>query len=72
MKVDDQDVFVIRRGMQFLIGTETHLDGEKRYPVWGQYKYDAWRTKNIFVARRIARILGANVKIFNPVTWEIS
>ena len=72
MKVEDMDVFVIRNGRQFLIGAETHLDGEKKFPVWDQYKFDAWRTRNIFVARRIARILGANVAVFNPVTGEVS
>lgn len=71
MNVSDCDVFVVRSGKQFLIGTESTPDGRKKIPLWGQYKYDAWRTKNIFAARRIARILGGNVCMFNPVTGEI-
>ena len=67
--MENSDCFVVKKGRLFLMGTE-EMDG-KKHPVWSQYKYDAWMTMNIFAARRIARILGGNVFVFNPITGDV-
>lgn len=63
------DCFIVKNGRQYLQGAERM--GEKKRPIWTVYKYDAWRTMNIFAARRIARILGGQVVGFNPITGDV-
>ena len=61
--------FILRKGNLFLMGAS--MEGGCKIPTWTQYKYDAWRTLNVFVARRLANQIGAEVCSFDPLNGNV-
>ena len=62
-----QTALIIRRNGEYLVGRELY-DGPLR---WSGSKYDAYRTRDREKARRIARITGGVVLLFNPIIGEV-
>lgn len=58
-----QTCIVIRKSGKYLIGTILYSD-ELR---WSDSVYDAWRTRSLEEARRIARVTGGIMILFNPI-----
>lgn len=54
---------IIRRNGEFLVG---RVFGSRELR-WSVSRYDAWRTRDLEKARRIARKTGGITMLFNPV-----
>jgi len=54
---------VIRRNGEYLVG-KVYIQPELR---WSWSIYDAWRTKSLEKARKVARATGGTMVLFNPV-----
>ena len=54
---------IIRKNGEFLVGTILYSKDLR----WSGSKYDAWRTRDREKARRIARITGGVMVLFNPI-----
>ena len=61
-----QTALIIRRNGEYLVGRQI-FDGPLR---WSRDKYDAYRTRDREKARRIARVTGGIVMLFNPIIGE--
>ena len=57
------DCYVVEQRGYYLVAVD-----EYRKIRISQYRWDAWRTRNIQDARMVAAKLGAEVRRFNPVT----
>ena len=64
--IREQTYLIIRKNRLFLQGKEW-ITGE---PLWTQYTYNAWRTKEREQAEEVARKLGGVRVLFNPVTGK--
>lgn len=54
---------IIRKNGEFLVGTILYSKDLR----WSGSMYDAWRTRDREKARRIARITGGVMMLFNPI-----
>ena len=54
---------IIRKHGEYLVGTVLYSSDLR----WSGSKYDAWRTRDREKARRIARITGGVMVLFNPI-----
>ena len=66
MKRDElrrQTCIIIRRGREYLVGTILY----SRDLRWSWSAIDAWRTRDRDAARRIVRITGGELVLFNPI-----
>lgn len=54
---------IIRKNGEFLVGTILYTKDLR----WSGSMYDAWRTRDREKARRIARITGGVMMLFNPI-----
>ena len=54
---------IIRRGGEYLVGTIVFSTDLR----WSTSPYDAWTTRRIDHARRIARAVGGEMVLFNPI-----
>jgi len=54
---------IIRKNGEFLVGTILYSKDLR----WSGSMYDAWRTRDREKARRIARITGGVMVLFNPI-----
>ena len=54
---------IIRKNGEFLVGTILYTKDLR----WSGSMYDAWRTRDREKARRIARITGGVMVLFNPI-----
>ena len=59
-----QTCIIIRKNGEFLVGNVMGTS-ELR---WSIYAFEAWRTRDREKARRVARITGGILVLFNPVT----
>ena len=57
---------IIRENGEFLVGTILYSKDLR----WSGSMYDAWRTRDREKARRIARITGGVMMLFNPIIGE--
>ena len=66
MKRDElrrQTCLIIRKDGEYLVGTILY----SRELRWSGSAFDAWRTRDREAARRIARITGGELVLFNPI-----
>ena len=74
MKQDElrrQTCLIIRKDGEYLVGTVLY----SRELRWSGSAFDAWRTRDREAAKRIARITGGELVLFNPIigkTMEMS
>ena len=59
----EQTCIIIRRGGEYLVGTILY----SRNLRWSGSAFDAWRTRDREAARRVARITGGVLVLFNPI-----
>ena len=57
---------IIKKNGEYLVGT---ILGTLQLR-WSRYAYDAWRTRDIEKARKVARITGGTMVLFNPAVGE--
>ena len=57
---------IIRRGSEYLVGTILFSKDLR----WSRDKYDAWITRDRNAASMIARKVGGDVLLFNPVVGQ--
>ena len=62
-----QTGIIIGRAGEFLIGTVMYSTDLR----WSTSPYDAWRTRNRDDARRVAKITGGELWLFNPIARQI-
>ena len=60
-------VLIVRRGTEFLVARIPY-SMEFR---WSRSPYDAWGTREWKSAKKIAKIMGGDIWLFNPVTGEL-
>lgn len=58
-----QTCIVIRKNGEYLVGTILYSTDLR----WSASLYDAWKTRDIEKARRIARMTGGVMVLFNPI-----
>ena len=54
---------IIRKDGEFLVGTILY----SRDLRWSYSAFDAWRTRDREAARRVARVVGGMLVLFNPI-----
>lgn len=67
MDIRRATTLIIKRGNQYLVGRVFGFS-ELR---WSIYPYDAWSTRNIENAQRVAKRLGGRIILFNPVVKQM-
>ena len=60
-------VLIVKRGAEFLVGRIPY-SFEFR---WSRSAYDAWGTREKESARKVARLTGGEICLFNPVTGQL-
>ena len=58
---------IIRKNNEYLVGTILYSTDLR----WSISPYDAWQTRDIEKARRIARVTGGTMMLFNPVARQM-
>ena len=58
---------IIRRGNEFLVGTIL-FSTELR---WSRSPWDAWITRNREAAHAVAKKVGGDIALFNPIVGQI-
>ena len=67
MDIRLKTVVVIRRGSEYLCG-RSKVTGEL---MWSQSPYDAWNTRRMPDAERVAGRIGGRLVLFNPVVAQV-
>ena len=66
MKTDElrkQTCIIIRKDGEYLVGTICY----SKDLCWSRDHYDAWRTRDREAAERVARKVGGELVLFNPI-----
>ena len=58
---------IIRRNHEYLVGTILYSTDLR----WSISPYDAWQTRDIEKARKIARVTGGTMMLWNPVVRQM-
>ena len=58
---------IIRRNHEYLVGTIMYSTDLR----WSISPYDAWQTRDIEKARKIARVTGGTMMLWNPVVRQM-
>ena len=58
---------IVQRGKMFLVGTILYSTDLR----WSDSPWDAWRTRDREKAKRVARRVGGELVLFNPVAGQI-
>ena len=61
-----QTGLIVRKDGEYLIGRNIFSDQLR----WGSSLWDAWRTRDMGAARRVAAKVGGQVVLFNPVNGQ--
>ena len=67
MDIRECTVLIVKRGSMFLVG-KIPYSAEFR---WSDSAYDAWRTRNRGTAENVARIVGGDLWLWNPVVGQL-
>lgn len=67
MNIRSETCLIVRRGCEYLVGTILYSKDLR----WSDSPYDAWRTRDRERARRLAKRIGGDVWLFNPVAGQI-
>ena len=58
---------IIKRGAEFLVGRIPYSTEFR----WSRSPYDAWKTRDRESARKVARMVGGDLWLFNPVVGQL-
>lgn len=64
MDIRRETCIIIRKGREYLVGRICYSNDLR----WSASHYDAWRTRQVDDARRVAGLVGGVMVLFNPVT----
>ena len=67
MNIRKCTVLIIKRGSMFLVGRIPY-SLEFR---WSSSPYDAWKTRERDKAEKVARVIGGDLWLFNPVVGQL-
>lgn len=67
MDIRECTVLIVKRGSMFLVG-KIPYSAEFR---WSDSAYDAWRTRKRETAENVARIVGGDLWLWNPVAGQL-
>lgn len=67
MDIRRMTCLIVRRNGLYLVGRNQFSGGLS----WSRYRYDAWRTRDIDVAREVAKRLGGTLMLFNPAAGTV-
>ena len=67
MDIRECTVLIVKRGSMFLVG-KIPYSAEFR---WSGSAYDAWRTRKRETAENVARIVGGDLWLWNPVAGQL-
>lgn len=60
-------VLIVKRGSMFMVG-KIPYSAEFR---WSNSAYDAWRTRDRQTAENVARIVGGDLWLWNPISGQL-
>ena len=60
-------VLIIKRGSQYLVGRIPY-SMEFR---WSDSPFDAWKTREWETAEKVARLIGGDLWLFNPIVGQL-
>lgn len=63
MDIRRETCIIIRKDWEYLVGTICYSKDLR----WSNSHYDAWRTRDREAAERIARAVGGEMVLFNPI-----
>lgn len=66
MDIRMQTCVIIRRGNEYLVGRICY----SRELRWSLSRWDAWRTRDMDAAKKVARKVGGEMMLFNPVAGQ--
>lgn len=66
-KIRKATVLIVKRGAEFLVG---RIPYSLEYR-WSRSPYDAWRTREKDKAQAVAKLLGGDIWLFNPVVGQL-
>lgn len=64
--VSKHTCLIVRKGVEYLVGWN-----RLRGLTWSIYAYDAWQTRDVRAARKVAMKCGGTLMLFNPIIGEI-
>ena len=67
MNIRECTVVIIKRGAEYLVGRIPYT-AELR---WSRSPYDAWRTRKKDTARKVARRVGGDLWLWNPIAGKL-
>ena len=67
MNIRRETCIIIRRDGEFLVGTILYSTDLR----WSGSPYDAWRTRRKEDAERVARKVGGEMVLFNPIVRQM-
>ena len=67
MDIRKATVLIIKRGNEFLVG---RIFGGRELK-WSTSPWDAWYTRRRDEAEKVARVVGGNLWLFNPIAGQI-
>ena len=67
MDIRRKTCLIIRKGNEYLVGFIVY----SRELRWSLSKWDAWRTRDMEAARRVARKAGGELMLFNPIAGQM-
>lgn len=56
-----------RRGVEYLVGTILYSTDLR----WSRSPYDAWGTRKIEQAEKLAKVVGGDLWLFNPIVGQL-
>ena len=67
MNIRKQTCLIIKRGSEYLVGTILYSTDLR----WSRSPWDAWRTRDREKAKKLARVTGGDLWLFNPVAGQL-
>lgn len=67
MDIRAETCIIIRKNKEYLQGTDCFTNG----PLWTQYTWNAWRTRDKEEAEEVAKRTGGVMVLFNPIARQM-
>lgn len=67
MNIREATCLIIRRGTEFLVGTIIYSTDLR----WSSSPWDAWSTRDRGKAEKVARRIGGELCLFNPIAGQL-
>ena len=67
MEIREKTCLIVRRGEEYLVGTILYSTDLR----WSRSPWDAWGTRNREHAENVAKAVGGDLWLFNPVAGQL-